>query len=113
MKISKRQLKKIIREEKTKMLRESSGIDDYERLTTRRRSQMSAPSAPSSDTPSAPADKARAQEILAEVALFFIYKDENATGAAIYDEIWRRASDAEHEMLDEALEALAVEKGLA
>ena len=97
MKISKRQLKRIIREEKTKLLREAGmepGID-Y------------------GNTPSNPADKARAQEILAEVALFFIYKDENATGAAIYDEIYRRAPDAEHEMLDEALEALAIEKGLA
>jgi len=43
MKISKRQLERIIREEKQKLIKESYGIDDYERLTTRRRSQKSAP----------------------------------------------------------------------
>ena len=97
MKITKRQLRRIIKEERAKLLKEA-GME---------------PGVDYGDTPSTPADKARAQEILAEVALFFIYKDENATGAAIYDEIWRRASDAEHEMLDEALEALALEKGIA
>ena len=97
MKISKRQLRRIIREEKTKLLREAGmepGID-YD------------------DTPSNPAAKARAQELLAEAALFFIFKEENSAGAAIYDELFRRANNAEHEMLDEALEALALEKGLA
>jgi len=39
MKLNKRQLKRIIREEKTKLLRESSGIDDYEKLVGSRRSQ--------------------------------------------------------------------------
>ena len=60
MKITKRQLRRIIREEKTKLLREAGmepGIDH-------------------GDTPSNPAAKARAQEILADVALFFIFKDE-------------------------------------
>ena len=94
MKISKKQLKRIIHEEKTKLLREA-GMEP-------------------GDNPSTLANKARAQEMLAEVALFFIFKSppDNA-GAAIYDEIFRRAPDAEHEMLDEALEALAGEKGLA
>ena len=40
MKISAQQLRKTIR----KVLRESSGIDDYEKLTARRRSLKSAPS---------------------------------------------------------------------
>ena len=47
MKLTKRQLKKIIREEKSKLLREMDmgGMDDYEKLVGSRRSQMSAPSA--------------------------------------------------------------------
>jgi hypothetical protein len=43
MKITKRQLKRIIREEKQKLIKESYGIDDYENLVRSRRSQKSAP----------------------------------------------------------------------
>tara|TARA_B100001248_G_scaffold183970_1_gene140174 strand:+ start:134 stop:418 length:285 start_codon:yes stop_codon:yes gene_type:complete len=93
MKISKKQLRRIIREG---LLREAG----------------MAPGIDYGDTPSNPAIKARAQELLAEVALFFMFKDENTAGAAIYNELFRRANNAEHEMLDEALEALALEKGL-
>ena len=76
MKLSKKQLKRIIREEKrkiTKSLRESSGIDDYEKLVGSRRSQKSGayprPQHPMIANAGAETDSARVDSIADELAL--------------------------------------------
>jgi len=96
MKISKTKLKRIIREEKMKLLREAGmepGIFP--------------------EHPSSPRAREQAKDILVQVALYFIYKDENPTGAEIYNEVFRRASGAalEDQELADAIDALATEYG--
>ena len=55
-----------------------------------------------------------AKDILVQVALFFIYKDENATGADIYDEVFRRVGGPfDEETISDAIDALAKEYGEA
>ena len=75
MKISKRQLKRIIREEKSKLIREgqyNSPLEEY-----------------SPDGKLMP-NAQMVREVLAEVALHFLLKDQNNTGADIYDELMMR-----------------------
>lgn len=75
MKISKRQLKRIIREEKSKLIREgqyNSPLEEY-----------------SPDGKLMP-NAQMVREVLADVALHFLLKDQNNTGADIYDELMMR-----------------------
>lgn len=75
MKISKRQLKRIIREEKSKLVREgqyNSPLEEY-----------------SPDGKLMP-NAQMVREILADVALHFLLKNQNDTGADIYDELMMR-----------------------
>ena len=71
MKLNKRQLKRIIREEKTKLLRESSGIDDYEKLVGSRRSQHSM-----GDITGKEMDSARLESISDELMIYMDLQDE-------------------------------------
>ena len=75
MNISKTQLRRIIREEKLKLLREGqyeSPLEEY-----------------SPDGKLMPNGQ-MIREILADVALHFLLKDQNETGADIYDELMMR-----------------------
>ena len=63
------------------------------------------------NNPSSPAQKDQAKEALVRVALRFIYGGENATGAALYDELFKQNSGMEDEELSDGLDALATEYG--
>lgn len=55
-----------------------------------------------------------AKDILVQTALYFIYKDENATGADIYEEVFRRVGGPfDEETISDAIDALAEEYGEA